>query len=101
MASFGLCTFFAPIARINPSVLGRTQWSALNILSQVYSGKLALSPVAFDLAASYALMLFAIVALCLPHARKALLAISIAGIICSGWALEMGRSLALRLVHSV
>jgi hypothetical protein len=53
----------------------------------------ALSPVAFDVGLSYLLMLFAMVALCLPYARKVLLVISLLGIICSGWALEMGHSL--------
>ena len=90
---FGLCTFFAPLARTNPSVLGRTQWSGFNIMSQVYAGKLPLSSVALDVAASYLLMLLAVVALFLPHARKTVLVISIAGIICSTWALEMGHSL--------
>ena len=92
VTAFGLCTFFAPLASTNPSVLGRTQWSGLNIMSQVYTGKLLLSPVAFDVGLSYPLMLFAMVALCLPYARKVLLVISLLGIICSGWALEMGHS---------
>jgi hypothetical protein len=35
-------------------------------------------------------MLFAVAALCLPRPRKALLALSVLGIICSSWALEMG-----------
>jgi hypothetical protein len=90
---FGLCTFFEPIVRTNPFVLGRTQWSGFNIMSQVYAGKLPLSPVAFDIAASYLLMLLVVVALCLPHARRALLAIGVIGIICSSWALEMGHEL--------
>jgi hypothetical protein len=90
---FGVCTFFTPLARTNPSVLGRTQWSSFNIMSQVYAGKLPLSSVALDIAASYLLMLLALVALCLPHARKALLVIGLIGIICSSWALEMGHSL--------
>jgi hypothetical protein len=90
---FGLCTFFAPLARTNPSVLGRTQWSGFNIMSQIYAGRLPASPDAIDIAASYLLMLLAIVALCLPHARKPLLLIGLIGIICSSWALEMGHSL--------
>jgi hypothetical protein len=90
---FGVCTFFTPLARTNPSVLGRTQWSGFNIMSQVYAGKLPFSPVAFDIAASYVLMLSAVVALFLPHARKTLLVIGVSGIICSSWALEMGHDL--------
>src|SRR5438270_11518406 len=89
------CAQYIPVyAKLTDGkVLGRTQWSGFNIMSQVYAGKLPLSPVAFDIAASYLLMLLAVVALCLPHARKALLVIGVIGIICSSWALEMGRSL--------
>jgi hypothetical protein len=65
----------------------------LNIISQVYAGKLSFSAVAFDIAATYLLMLFAMVALCLPHTRKILLVISLFGIICSSWAGEMGHDL--------
>jgi hypothetical protein len=90
---FGLCTFFEPLARTNPTVLGRTQWSSFNIMSPVYAGELPLSSVAFDIAVSYLLMLLAVVAVCLPHARKALLTISVIGIICSSWVLEMGHDL--------
>ena len=90
VTAFGLCTFFAPLASANPAVLGRTEWSGLNILKHVYDGSSRLSPVAFDVLSSYLLMLFAILALCLPRPRKALLTLSVLGIICSSWVLEMG-----------
>jgi hypothetical protein len=92
VTAFGLCTFFAPLASANPAVLGRTVWSGLDILKHVYDGTLRLSPVAFDVLSTYLLMLFAIAALCLRRPRKPLLALSVLGIICSSWALEMGHS---------
>ena len=90
VAAFGLCTFFTPLASSNPAVLGRTEWSGLDILKHLYDGSLRFSPVAFDVLSTYLLMLFAIAALCLPRPRKPLLALSALGIICSSWALEMG-----------
>ena len=90
VTAFGLCTFFAPLASAKPAVLGRTEWSGLDILKHVYDGSLRFSPVAFDVLSSYLLMLFAIAGLCLPRPRKPLLALSVLGIICSSWALEMG-----------
>jgi hypothetical protein len=90
VTAFGLCTFFAPLASANPAALGRTEWSGIDIFKHVFDGTLRLSPVAFDVLSSYLLMLFAIAVLCLPRPRKPLLALSVLGIICSSWALEMG-----------
>src|SRR5215470_10110117 len=87
---FGLCTFFAPLARTEPSVLGRTEWSGFNLTEQVASGNLGFSPVAFDVTATYLLMLTAMFVLFLPRPRKVLLIIGLLGAVCSGWALEMG-----------
>jgi hypothetical protein len=91
--AFGLGTSIMPIASTNPPVLGRGQWSALDILSEQYAGRLSLSSVGFDIGATYLLMLSAMLALLLPRPRKSLLVISLLGIICSSWALEMGHSL--------
>lgn len=88
--AFGLCTFFAPLASANPAVLGRTEWSGLDILKHLYDGSLRVSPVVFDVLSTYLLMLFAIAALCLPRPRTPLLALSVLGVICSSWALEVG-----------
>ena len=87
---FGLSTFFMPLARTEPSVLGRTEWSGLNLMAQVRAGNLRFSPVAFDVAATYLLMLTALFVLFLPRPRKLLLVIALLGVVCSGWALEMG-----------
>jgi hypothetical protein len=91
-AAFGLCTFSATLASANPSVLGRTEWSGLDIVTHVYDGTVRFSLVALDVVSSYLLLLFAIAALCLPRPRKPLLIVSVLGIICSSWALEMGHS---------
>jgi hypothetical protein len=90
VTAFGLCTFSATLASANPAVLGRTEWSGLDILKHVYDGSLEFSPVAFDVLSTYLLMLFGIAVLCLPRPRKPLLALSVLGIICSSWASEMG-----------
>ena len=93
IAAFGLCTFFVPLARTDPSVLGRTEWSGLNLMAQVVAKNLPFSPVAFDVAAAYLLMLTALLVLFLPRPRKLLLVITVLGVVCSGWALEMGHDL--------
>jgi hypothetical protein len=93
VAVFGTCTFFVPLARTDPPVLSRADWSGLNLMAQVRAGNLDLSAVAFDIAATYLLMLLALVALLLPRPRKALLVISLLGVVCSSWALEMGHDL--------
>jgi hypothetical protein len=93
MLAFGLSTFFMPLATTDPPILAKTEWSALDLLSQIYSGKLPFSAVAFDIASTYLLMLLALAALLLPRPRKPLLLISILGIVSSSWALEMGHSL--------
>ena len=90
VAAFGLGTFFMPLARANPSVLDKSEWSGRDILSAMYARQLGFSPVAFDVIATYALMLVAIAGLFLPRPRKALLITGVIGIICSSWALEMG-----------
>lgn len=91
--AIGLATSIMPLATTNPPVLGREQWSALNILSEQYAGNLSISSVGLDIGATYLLMLSAMLALLLPRPRKSLLVISLLGIICSSWALEMGHSL--------
>jgi hypothetical protein len=91
VAGFGLSTFFTPFARASPSILGKTDWSARDIVSVIYTGQLRFSAVAFDVIATYLLMVVAIATLLLPRPRKPLLLVSILGIICSSWALQMGR----------
>jgi hypothetical protein len=90
VAAFGLGTFFMPLARAEPSVFGRSEWSSRDILSAMYAGQLRHSLVALDVIATYVLMLFAIAGLFLPRPRKTLLIIGVLGIICSSWALQMG-----------
>ena len=86
----GLATFTVPLVHTDPAVMGRARWSALDVLSEMRSADFALSPTAIDVLASYALMLIAIVVLVLPPLRHALRIVSLLGIICSSWALEMG-----------
>jgi hypothetical protein len=90
VAVFGLGTFFMPLVRASPAVLGKADWSSRDVLSGVYGGQLRYSAVAFDVVATYLLMLAAFAVLFLPQPRKPLLMIGILGVICSSWALEMG-----------
>jgi len=62
-------------------------------MAQVVAKNLPFSPVAFDVAAAYLLMLTALLVLFLPRPRKLLLVITVLGVVCSGWALEMGHDL--------
>ena len=91
VAGLGLATFFMPLIRTNPAVMGRTQWSGANIGSELVRGSLDFSPVAFDIVCGYLLLLVALVALCFPRPRKALLVTSLFGVMCSNWALQMSR----------
>jgi hypothetical protein len=93
VTAFGLVTLFVPLARTNIPVAGRTEWSGLAIVLWRDAWKFPPSPVVLDITASYTLMLFAAVAAFFPRPKKVLLVISLLGVICSSWALEMGHSL--------
>ena len=89
----GLFTFFLPVFNISPAVLGRTEWSPLNLLISIKSGQLEFSPVAFDLAATYLAMIAGVFALLLPRPRNTLLAIGFVAALCSAWAINMANDL--------
>jgi len=70
---------------LDSPVLNRTEWSALNIASKVYEGKLPVPEGSFDgelieMAVVYLLMPFALLAVYRPGPPKALLVISYMGI---------------------
>jgi hypothetical protein len=84
----GLCSFFVPLVRINPSVLGRSQWSALNIASEIHKHNLPVAGGDIDinlifLALVYALMAAALVILCFSSSATALKIISGMGVVLS------------------
>jgi hypothetical protein len=89
VTALGISTCCVPLVFTHPAVLGRIDWSALNLVGLVVSGNLRLSPVVFDVAISYLLLLAAFVALCFARPRKVLLLLSLLGVICSSWAVQM------------
>lgn len=86
LIALGLCSFFLPMVILDSPVLNRTEWSALNIASKVYDGKLPTPGGSFDLglievAMIYMLMPFALVAIYRPGPPKALKIISWTGVV--------------------
>ena len=88
--AFGLATLDVPLVRTAPPVMGRSQWSALNILSEA---QLRYSAPALELEVSYIVMLVAAGALLLPRFRKRLWFVSLLGVISSSRALNIGKEL--------
>ena len=79
--AIGLYTFFVPLAIVEPPVMNRTDWSALNIALNVCWRKLPVPGGRFDeglieIALIYLLMPFALVALYLPGPPTALKVVS-------------------------
>lgn len=91
--ALGLATSFLPLARTSVPVAGQTEWSGGDIVLRVDAWKGHPSPEVLGIASSYFLMLLAAAVAFLPRPRNPLLVISLLGIICSSWALEMGHSL--------
>lgn len=82
--AIGICTFFMPMVILDPPVMNRTEWSALDIALKIYERKLPVPEGQFDdqllqIALIYVLMVFALVALYLPGPPKALMVISTIG----------------------
>ena len=90
---FALGTCIVPVFKTSPAVLGRTDWSLLNLLTNIKSGQLKSSPVAFDLAATYVAMIAGVCVLLMPRPRNALLGIAFLVALCSAWAVNMADNL--------
>jgi len=93
LISLGVCTFFLPMIILDSPVLNRTEWSALNIASKVYEGKLPVPEGSFDgdlieMAVLYLLMPFALLAVYRPGPPKALFVISSIGVGFDLWRLR-------------
>ncbi len=85
LISLGICSFFLPMVILDPPVLNRTEWSALNVASKVYEGKLPVPGGSFDvqliaIALIYSLMPFALIAVYRPGPPRALKVISWIGV---------------------
>jgi hypothetical protein len=120
----GLLTFFVPLVTVDRPVVGRTHWSAFNIVWEMYQGNLhadncercgeppvrALLALPVSITAIYMLMIVALVPLSVPYASNTLASISGFGGIVSlylsrrgtAWAFEetfYGRISSVRHVH--
>ena len=89
--AMGIYTFFVPLIIVDPPVLNRTEWSALNIASTIYERKLPVPGGRFDvgllqIALVYVLMLPALITLYLPGPPRALMVISTIGFAFSSFA---------------
>lgn len=95
--AIGLYTFFVPLVTIDPPVLGRTQWSALNIASEIYRRKLPVPEGRFDpglteITLIYVFMAFSVAALGFSRAQEALRVIALFGTVLSSLAKWWGNS---------
>jgi hypothetical protein len=87
----GFRTFFIPLVTIDPPVLGRTRWSALNIAAEIYRRNLPVPEGHFDpglteITLIYVFMMFAVAALAFPRAQEALRVIALFGTVLSSLA---------------
>ena len=87
----GFCTFFVPLVAIDPPVLGRVQWSALDIASGIFRGELPVPQGRFDpglteITLIYAFMAFAAAALTVSRAQEVLRVIALFGTVLSSLA---------------
>ena len=97
LLAMGLYTFFMPLVSIHPAVMSRTEWSAWDICSNIFYGKLRPSPGMFgylltNIALQYLVMLImsALTALSFSRSRKLLMIIGVVGIGCGIEARESG-----------
>lgn len=89
--AIGIYTFFASMVVVEPLILNRTEWSALDIALNVYDGRLPVPGGSFDeglleIALIYMLMILALTALFVPGPPRALLVISTIGFVISSLA---------------
>lgn len=87
----GFCTFFVHLVTIDPPVLGRTHWSALDIASGIYQRRLPvpegrLDPGLTEITLIYVFMAFAAAALAFSRAQEALRVIALFGTVLSSLA---------------
>ena len=77
----GLVLLALPLVKTNPPVMGRSYWSVLDIVWQLNSGQLHRETLPVYLVSACALMLGCFLALFIPYAERALLAMSVASIL--------------------
>jgi len=89
--AIGLATFFDPLVRVEPPVLDKSTWSALDIAQHIYSRELPVPTGGFDLgvfeiAVTYLLIAIALVALFVPGGEEAIWIASLIGFVISAGA---------------
>jgi hypothetical protein len=85
LVALGLCTFVVPTITTDPPVLTRVRWSPLDILTQIHKGAVptrsgdasGIDGVQFYFAASYLLLLFALLTITVLPSRKVLVVIAL------------------------
>ena len=85
----GLATSFGTLVIVEPAVMGKSQWSALDMATGIWNG--AFPPLAggglgitlIDLALAYLLMLCSFVVFCFSNSRKLLKVIGLTGCLLS------------------
>lgn len=88
VVAIGLATFFGTLVVIDPAVMGRSRWSALQITLGIRNGtfppsKGGVGIVLVDLALAYLLLLFALIGFCFSRSQKLLKAIGLIGCLLS------------------
>jgi len=92
----GLASFIGTLVVIDPAVMGRSQWSALDMASGIWDGSFPPSKgggigiVLIDLALAYLLLLFSLLAFCFSRSQKLLKVIGVIGCLLSIEALGRG-----------
>ncbi|MGE5220456.1 MAG: hypothetical protein ACM3SP_25915 [Chloroflexota bacterium] len=85
----GLATSFGTLVVIDPAVMGRSQWSALDMAKGIWDGTFpplagaGLGITLIDLALVYLLMLYSLVVFCFSDSRKLLKIIGLIGCLLS------------------
>lgn len=96
----GIFSVFVPLVTIDPPVAGAAQWSAFEVVHQMYGGRLpqptcercgepmvrALLALPLDVSVSYLMLALGVVALCFPESPRALRALAFVGGVNSGFA---------------
>jgi hypothetical protein len=92
----GLASFIGTLVFVDPAVMGRAQWSALDMASGTRDGTFPLSGgggfgiVLIDLALAYLLIVFSLLAFCFSRSQKLLKVIGVIGCLLSIEALGRG-----------
>jgi hypothetical protein len=92
----GLATFFGTLVVVNPAVMSRSQWSAVDMVSGIWDGTFpppkggGFGIVLIDLALAYLLILVALITFCFSRSQKLLKVVGLIGCLLSIEALGRG-----------